>query len=542
MLKSGYILLFISLLNQSVFSQNATNLFFHLDKITLKEKVVSDSTNNYSKYTEKAYNQFALNGYIGITPIDTIKKGNGLHYYFKAEKHFSKIILENSNKYKNQETKTSTYFNAEKSLDAELKYLENNGFPFAHIDIFEQIEDENSLTLRFKIDSGNYYRIDKIHIKSEHKIHDKTLFNVIGIKPGDIYNEKKIANIPSLLSSSNLYKIIRPSQLLFTEETAELYLYVAKEKSSNADGYIGFQQDQETKKLVLNGYINLALFNSFNRAEIIDLRWKSNPDKTQDFRGKIEYPFLFNTPLGIGSELELRKQDTTFLRTDIQFNLSYNHPISKFTIFDQIESSSVLRESAPAEYRNYRKNTIGASLLIKPPKIEFAHFYHPQIFLLGGFYNYRDDTIDDNKSKISNRKYEIGYSHRIDFLKSFHINNTIQFQGLGSNIALSRNELIYFGGLNSVRGFYELELSGNDVWIFKNELEFTPVDLISIFILYDYSTYKLNGLHHTNSAGFGFGLNNKNTRLEIVVANGVLDSNPLDFTNTKIHLGFKSTF
>ena len=194
-----------------------------------------------------------------------------------------------------------------------------------------------------------------------------------------------------------------------------------KKKSSNADGFVGFQQDQLTNKLVLNGYINLQLYNSFNRAEIIDMHWKSNPDKTQNFHALFEYPYLFNTPLGVGSKLELRKQDSTFLRTDITLNLSYNHPIAKFTVFDQIESSTTLRESAPAIYRNYAKNTIGATAWIRPPQINSLPFYHPEFYLLGGFYNYRQDTIDDNKQKISNSKYQIRYSHKIDFLKFFHL-------------------------------------------------------------------------------------------------------------------------
>ena len=122
------------------------------------------------------------------------------------------------------------------------------------------------------------------------------------------------------------------------------------------------------------------------------------------------------------------------------------------------------------------------------------------------------------------------------------MNNTIQFQGLTSNISLSRNELIYFGGLKSIRGFYELELSGNDIWSFINEIEFRPIELISIFLLYDYSSYQNSGHHYTNSFGFGFALRAKTNALEIVVANGVLDNNPLDFANTKIHIGFRSSF
>ena len=102
--------------------------------------------------------------------------------------------------------------------------------------------------------------------------------------------------------------------------------------------------------------------------------------------------------------------------------------------------------------------------------------------------------------------------------------------------------MIYFGGLQSARGFYELELFGNETVIIRNEIEFKPVDLLSMFLLYDYSKFDYNGRHQTNSVGFGFGLNTKGTVLQIIVANGVLDQNSLDFSNTKIHLGFKSTF
>ena len=88
----------------------------------------------------------------------------------------------------------------------------------------------------------------------------------------------------------------------------------------------------------------------------------------------------------------------------------------------------------------------------------------------------------------------------------------------------------------------KLELSGNDIWSLKNEIAFRPVDLISIFALYDYSTFEYQGRHYTNSFGFGFGLNGNGTALQIIVANGVLDDNPVDFSNTKIHIGFKSEF
>ena len=518
-------------------------IFFHLDKMTIKKNIVKDST-DFKRYENAALQQFKLQGYTGIELKDTIRKRSGLHYMYVASNQFKRVVLQ---QYRPEKDKWIRHENkgfkaSVKSIDEELKFLENHGFPFAQIRITNQKEKKNKLILEYEIDTGEYYEISEIHLKSQDKFHDKTVLKLIDLNVDEPYNESKISSISSLLKASGMYKLLRPVEVLFRKDKAEIFIYFEKQKSSTADGYIGFQQDQITEKLVLNGYINLALNNALNRAEVIDMHWKSNPDQTQNLKAHLAYPFLFSTPVGLGARLDLRKQDSTFLRTDITLNASYYHPYMRFTLFNQIEGSSTLRATAPAEYRNYRKNTVGATAHFILPELPRFSFYHPEIYMLGGFYNYRDDTLDDNTQKLANSKYELTYRHKIDFLRYFHLNNTVSFQGLTSSIELSRNELIYFGGLQTVRGFYELELSGNDIWMFQNELEFRPIDLMAIFLLYDYSTFKRNGQNYTNSYGFGFSLNGDVSSLRIIVANGVLNDNPFQISNTKIHIGFKSTF
>lgn len=107
---------------------------------------------------------------------------------------------------------------------------------------------------------------------------------------------------------------------------------------------------------------------------------------------------------------------------------------------------------------------------------------------------------------------------------------------------MSRNELIYFGGLKSLRGFYELELNGNNVFIVQNEIEYQPLPILSFKVLYDYSTYSYLGQNYTNSFGFGFGLLSENSKLEIIVANGTVNNSGFALSNTKIHIGFSSHF
>ena len=96
--------------------------------------------------------------------------------------------------------------------------------------------------------------------------------------------------------------------------------------------------------------------------------------------------------------------------------------------------------------------------------------------------------------------------------------------------------------MQSVRGFYELELAGRENWVLRNEIEFKPIELISLKILYDYSNFRGNTKNYTHSAGIGFGLINNSSQLEIIVANGVLNDNPISLSDTKVHIGFKSNF
>src|SRR5690606_21296218 len=91
-------------------------------------------------------------------------------------------------KQKVKSTKNKDFITTATALDKEITYLENNGFPFAQLIITEQFEADDHLTLKYKIDSGTYFIIDKIHLKSNDKFHDKTVLNLIGIQEGDKYN------------------------------------------------------------------------------------------------------------------------------------------------------------------------------------------------------------------------------------------------------------------------------------------------------------------------------------------------------------------
>jgi hemolysin activation/secretion protein len=169
-------------------------------------------------------------------------------------------------------------------------------------------------------------------------------------------------------------------------------------------------------------------------------------------------------------------------------------------------------------------------------------FYHPSFFVSGGVFRYQEDSLENEPNTIGNRKYAVEYQQDIDFLKYFQLRNTLRYEGLSSTLSLARNEYIFFGGLQSVRGFYELELAAKEAWILRNEVAFMPIQSLSIKAIYDYANFVEQQKRWAHALGFGFGFQTGNSQLEIIVANGKLDDNPFILSETKVHIGFRSNF
>jgi len=528
--------LYITLIYSGIiFGQNPKVVLFHLDKKTEKISIKSDSVNLFS-IKQKAFLQFELQGYVGLSIKDSVVDGKKLHYFLNYDNFYKHVELRNNNK------KTVTDLNQTPlQINKQLIRLENTGFPFAKIQITNQTIENNRLVLDYKIDSGAYTIIDKIHIKSKDKFNKKTILNLINLSVGEPYNESKLKQVEGILSTSKLYSLLRAPEVLFFNGKAEIYIYIKKEKSSTADGYVGLLQDKNTQKLSLNGYINLKLKNTLNRAEMLNMNWKANPDKTQKLIVNLDYPFLFNTPFGIAGDLDLHKQDTTFVRSNVIYGVNYKQSFFKIGIYNQLENSFLIDTNYQKEFRSYNKNTLGVRFVLQPFFVNKLNFYKPKFEVSTGFFKYKSDSIVSN-TNINNIKFYSKLSQQFKFLNYFSFNNYLSYQFVQSSYDLSRNELIYFGGLKSLRGFYELELNGNDVFIVQNEIEYQPLPILSFKLLYDYSTYTHLGQNFTNSFGFGFGLLSENSKLEIIVANGTVNNSGFTLSNTKIHIGFSSNF
>ena len=354
---------FVAFLSVIAFSQEKRfdEVHFKLDKITVKEKFRGDSS-ELQWQKEQAIKEFAIAGYQGISQRDSIFEDNKLIYHFSFENRFKSIHLSEENSITSG---FKDYSKAQEEIARKLTDLENKGFPFASIKFNKDSIHEDQLYLQYELDSGTLFIIDKIVIKSNKKVNENTISSLINIQVGDIYSELRIRKIGPSLQLSGFYSLTQSPQVIFREGKAEIYLFLNQKKSSAVDGYVGLQQDQLTSRLALNGYINLSLKNAFKRATILDLNWRNNPDKSQLLKVYFDFPYLFKTPLGVGSKINLQKQDTSFTRSLVNIYLGYRNPQFNASVFSEFEQSSLLVASIP-NFRSFNKNTYGLNLRYAP--------------------------------------------------------------------------------------------------------------------------------------------------------------------------------
>lgn len=109
-----------------------------------------------------------------------------------------------------------------------------------------------------------------------------------------IFIAKKTIKYRSNFAANKFYKRSKKSELLFTENGVELYVYLENQKMSSMNGAVGLQPNPQTQSIGLTGDVQIKLLNIFKKAELIDVNWRSIEPQTQALQAKLNYPFYLN--------------------------------------------------------------------------------------------------------------------------------------------------------------------------------------------------------------------------------------------------------
>jgi len=428
-----------------------------------------------------------------------------------------------------------------------IAYYENNGYPFASIAIENAGINNQYIKGKLVLQKNELIKIDSIVVKGNPKISTKYLNHYIQIKPGKIYNQSKIDEIGKLIGELSFLQLVKPVELEFRKDKADIYLYLKNKPANFFNGMIGFASGTaENPDFQITGDINLLLVNSFKIGEKISFYWDKYNSQSQNLKIGFQFPYLFFIPLGVDFRFGLEKFNIDYLNTSLyaaaDYSFSANH---KITAYSSQKKSYLIDngENVDTSFSGYSRFTAGLSFFLN----NTDYVYNPRkgflIELSSGYGN--RSTGSSNSGSIA----EMGFRGEIylPFAKMGTIAFLNKSAGIFSNSNFYDNEMFKIGGINTLRGFDEQSILASTYSIFSVEPRLIIGKNSSVYLFGDMAWYQSNQIENQMSdfpIGFGLGMNidTKAGIFKINYALGKQFDNPIKLSTSKVHFGFYARF
>ena len=434
----------------------------------------------------------------------------------------------------------------------------NSGYPFANIQLKGVVVVKNGIEGVLNYESGPIIYYDSLTVSPQNFIKPKFLASYLAIKEGTLFQLKDLAQIENSIDRLPYSQLSDSIQLSFQNNLCNISFDLKPVKANKIDALIGFLPNQKQGEgLLITGFVNLQLQNLFKSGKELSFLWRQFEQQSQKLFIMYKHPNLLNSPIGITLGFDLLKQDTTFLNT--------NFKIEGFYLYRKMEISFV------TTFISSRSLSTPTDTLTLPKVADF------NIQQLGSRATYNGLSNDANPLKgamafiefqVGNKQIKKNTNIAEEVYDSINL-NPIQFEGaiggeinqqlpgpmvihfdltLGAvvnNDQLFANDLIRLGGVNSLRGFNDLELFVSSYALARIEARLIINSNSRLFVFFDQAVTDnivTNFSDHPYGFGAGLMLDTGAGNLQLVYALGVSGEQSLSLTQSKIHIGYVARF
>tara|TARA_B110000261_G_scaffold72034_1_gene83929 strand:- start:4015 stop:5637 length:1623 start_codon:yes stop_codon:yes gene_type:complete len=511
---------------------------------------------NLKKEVDALHNTLETNGFIE-NEMRSLQKKNDSTYIalyhlgpkyksiqlFYLEKDFSKKELLQVSK-KVTESYFVLPFNTIASSITKLNTLKTeSGNAFARIKLENITKKKNrSLSANIILLKGVSRTIDSIKVKGYEKFSKSHIKHYAGIKKENKFNKSKLIEKSNILNSLGFVSVTKPPEILFKKDSTIVYLYLKKEKNNLFDGILGFATNEDSQKLIFNGYLNLELNNNLNFGEQFLLNYKADGNDQQNFKAKLTVPYLFKTPFGLITELKIFKRDSTFSTSDQLIKVRYqiNTTSKSYIGFKGYESSNLRKDnSTNIDVEDYTSKFILVGLSYTKAQNNIL-FPIKSIFHLDTEIGSREyDNANESQIRASLLLHTI---FNLNYKNSIYLKNNTELLNSESYFT---NELFRFGGINSIRGFNENSIDASFYSVLNSEYRYQINQDIYVHSIIDFAYFENEIIvlkQKLYSFGIGIGLQTTAGIIKFSIANGNTENQDFNFSNTKIHISILSKF
>jgi outer membrane protein assembly factor BamA len=461
-----------------------------------------------------------------------------------------------------------------------LRYLENNGYPFAKIFLDSLQLQQDSVSAQLKVEKGPLYRIDSIRIFGEAKVSNNFLQHYLDILNGSIYSREKLLRISKKILELNYVQEEQPSDITMLGTGSVLNLYLKTKKNNQVNALIGFlpKNDQlSSKKLLVTGEANINLRNALGAGETIGLNWQQLQVKSPRLNIIYQHPFLFNSPLGFDFAFDMLRKDSSFLNVNLNFGARYlvstNQTCKLFlqrfqTILSQggINTAFIIQNRRLPDVADVSSTNLGIDYEISKTnyRLNPKSGTEYRITVSAGTKKIKknneilelkdpgDPSFDFERlyDTVKLKTYLLRFSGSAAKYFPLGKQSTIKTAingGLLQSDNIFRNELFQIGGYKMLRGFDEESQYVSQFAIATLEYRYL-FGLNSYFFVFAdggwaRNTSRISKYSHTYfGTGLGMAFETKGGIFNLAWAVGTRDDSPFNLRQSKIHIGFVNYF
>ena len=418
-------------------------------------------------------------------------------------------------------------------------FFSSKGFPFVEINInYTEIEDSKTMVGSLEIISNEPRKIDGYVLKGYEKFPKKFIDKFLGVKIGDKLNIKKLKNSSNYINSLEFVRQNREPEILFTKDSSIVYFYIEKLKQNNFDGLLTLSSGESDSRISLDGYLKLFLLNSLNYGETIKVDYNSVDEGLKILKTNFKVPYVFNSDFSIESYLNITQNDSIFTNSNFSFKTGLEK--RKFSNYLGINI-----ENSTSGYSN--------SLYESFKSVQFFYELNYQLFNFDE--NNGDKTFSisakffiGHKKQLNNNfkknNFDLNIFKKTELFQRTSLFSRIRYESLVSQNKVN-NEMIRFGGAESIRGFIDESILANEYFLSRNNVNVSLNKNFSILGIIDYANYNndvLNSKKDIYSLGVGFEILNESNLISLNYTSGSDFKQKFTFKNARLSINFISFF
>ncbi len=435
---------------------------------------------------------------------------------------------------------------------------DKTGFPFATIALDSVSVNGGEISAVVNYSAGLKIEYASLKVNSAF-VKSNYLESYLGIKEGTDFNAIKVANIRKKINKLTYAKTDKQPQIKFDNKSCKITLKVDPVKANQVDAMLGLAPNQIDKsKLLATGYINLDLHNLFKSGKRLTFNWRQFAVQSQMLNARYNHTNLFGSTINVQGKFELFKQDTAFINRNFYIDVGYddaNYAINFTSTFitSRLLSATNTSSSAAVELIDFNTQYYGVNFA----KTEFDNRINPRKgWDVKSALNIGSKTVlatsfvpievsDSLKGQSLQGKFMLQSSIAVPLGKLVVAYSKIQVGSVVSNGALFNNDLFRLGGVNSIRGFNELEIYASTYTMLQMEGRLLLGENSRLFGFIDLA-YTQNNVVNFNDTYVGIGtgllLNTTSGVMQIVYAVGKSSKQSLSLAESKIHIGYVARF